>query len=191
MVRNAFVVFGKILLLSLVLHLALFYFKLGWFVIYLWLVGGFLALQITNWAWGNSSRKVGGILLVLGSYVLAIFLVWNGLFNWQADRIFTMVWADKGLENEWRESEIVLQFADYPQHSIGIYSNELAAYLKSNGATAVQVTFEVTSDLGCMRGFHQKQIGALSTWKSAGGYAEVIGKSAEPSPWGSRPWWCP
>jgi hypothetical protein len=102
-----------------------------------------------------------------------------------------MVWNVKGLENESKESEIVLQFVDYPQHQIGIYSNELAAYLKSTGTTDVQVTLEVTSDLGCMRGFHQKKIGSLLKWKSLGGYARVIGETAEPSPFGSRRWWCP
>lgn len=191
MVKNAVVVFGKILLLSIVLHLAIFYFKLGWFVIYIWLVGGFLALQITKWAWGNSSRKFVGIILVLGSYALSNFFVWNGLFNWTSERVFNMVWHDKGLQNEGKEAEIVLAFAEYPQHQIGIYSNELAAYLKSNRTTDVQVTFEVTSDLGCMKGFDEKKIGALSKWKSAGGYTQVIGETAEPSPWGLRRWWCP
>jgi hypothetical protein len=191
MVKKALIILGKILLLSIVLHLAIFYFTLGWFVIYIWLVGAFWALQITKQAWRNSPRRFVGIILVLGSYVLSIFLVWNGLFNWTSERTFNMVWNDKGLENEWKESEIVLQFADYPQHHIGIYSNELAAYLKNNGTADVQVTFEVTSDLGCMRGFDEKKIGALSKWKSTGGYAEVIGETAEPSPWGSRRWWCP
>lgn len=131
------------------------------------------------------------MMLVLAGYALAIMLVWNGFFNWQSERTFTMIWYDNGLNNEWQESEIVLQFVDYPQHQIGIYSNELAAYLKTNNLQEVPVSFKVTSDLGCMRGFHQEEIGSLSNWKSAGGYSQVLSKTTEPSPWGARHWWCP
>jgi len=191
MIKKVSIVIGKILLLSIVLHLAIFYFRLGWFVIYIWLVGAFLALQITEQTWSNSSHKIVGIILVLAGYALSVVLVWNGLFNWESERTFNMIWYDKGLGNEWKESEIVLQFVDYPQHQIGIYLNELAAYLKSNDVQDVRVRFEVTSDLGCMRGFHQEEIGSLSKWKSAGGYAAVIGETTGPSPWGPRRWWCP
>lgn len=44
------------------------------------------------------------------------------------------------------------------------------------------VRFNVTSDLGCMRGFHQEEIGSLSEWKSAGGYAAVMDETTGASP---------
>ena len=191
MIKKVPIVIGKILLLTLVLHLAIFYFRLEWFVIPIWLAGAFLALWLTKQTWRYAAHKMVGLLLVLAAYALSVGLVWNGFFNWEAARTFNMVWSDKGLDNEGSESEIVLQFVDYPQHQIGIYSNELAAYLKSTDVQEVQVRFEVTSDLGCMSGFHQEQIGALSTWQSAGGYAAVIGETTEPSPWWPRRWWCP
>lgn len=191
MIKKISIGIGKILLLNIVLQLAIFYFRLGWFVIPIWLVGAFLALWLTKQTWNDSAHKRLGMILVLAGYGLSVVLVWNSFFNGQAERTFNMVWSDKGLGNEWQESEIVLQFVDYPQHQIGIYSNELAAYLKSNDVQEVQVRFGVTSDFGCVRGFHEERIGALSKWKSAGGYAAVMGQTPAPSPWGPRRWWCP
>lgn len=191
MIKKISLDIGKILLLTIVLHLAIFYFRLGWFILPLWLVGAFLVLWLTKQTWQDSSHNMVGMILVLAGYGLSVVLVWNSFFNWQAERTFNMSWSDKGLGNESQESEIVLQFVDYPQHQIGIYSNELAAYLKSNAVSEVQVRFNVTSDLGCLRGFHQEEIGALSEYQTAGGYVAVMGETPAPSPWGPRRWWCP
>ena len=132
MIKKVSIDIGKILLLSIGLQLAIFYFRLGWFVVPLWLAGAFLALWLTKQTWRHSTHNMVGLILVLAGYALSVGLVWHSFFNWEAERTFNMVWSDKGLDNESQESEIVLQFVDYPQHQIGIYSNELAAYLKSN-----------------------------------------------------------
>ena len=94
-----------------------------------------------------------------------------------------MDWVDKGSQNQFKESEIELRFVDYPQGSIGIFSNELFNYLRAYRKKYVNVEFEVTSDFGCIRGFHETRIGDIKGWKSPWGYSGA-------APW-SDPWWCP
>ena len=81
-----------------------------------------------------------------------------------------------------KQSEIVLTFVDFPGHYIGEYSDELAAHLRDKAGLAVKVVFEVTSDYGKVRGFHETEIGGLSDWESEWGYAGSTG-SPKRSPW--------
>ena len=87
-------------------------------------------------------------------------------------REYMMTWEIKpGPTNGMKQSEIVLSFVDFPGHCIGEYSNELAAYLREKGEQPVKVVFEVTSDYGKVRGFHETEIAGLHQWESEWGYA--------------------
>lgn len=78
-----------------------------------------------------------------------------------------MTWEIKpSPSNGTKQSEIVLSFADFPGHYIGEYSDELAAHLRDKGAQPVKVVFEVTSDYGKVRGFHETEIAGLHDWES-------------------------
>jgi hypothetical protein len=98
-------------------------------------------------------------------------------------REYMMTWEIKaGSTNGMKQSEIVLSFVDFPGHYIGEYSNELAAYLRDKGEQPVKVVFEVTSDFGKVRGFHEIEIAGLHEWESEWGYAGSTG-SPRKSPW--------
>jgi hypothetical protein len=67
-------------------------------------------------------------------------------------------------------SHVILTFRDYPGYHLGIYSDEVADYLKRLSTNEVPVEFEVTYDYGKIRGFNEKRIGDLTSWRSGFGY---------------------
>lgn len=178
----------KIVILALLTHAAIFIFKLGWFVIIVWALGGIISVVITKSEWNVVGRmKLISPILIAALYLFVIYSSWNLFTDRKHRQTFSMSWNDKGNVNQYNESEVVLHFQDFPEQYIGIFSNDVANYLKNHTYNNLLVTFEVTSDFGCMRGFHEVQIGDLHHWKSAWGYGSIT-ESA--SPWGKSNWWC-
>lgn len=98
-------------------------------------------------------------------------------------REYMMTWEIKeGSTNGMKQSEIVFSFVDFPGYYIGEYSNKLASHLIDKGEQPVKVVFEVTSDYGKVRGFHETEIAGLHEWESEWGYAGLSGSSTK-SPW--------
>ena len=64
----------------------------------------------------------------------------------------SMTWTDKGPDDWFKESEIVLRYVDFPQNSEGMYSDELAIYLRSIDKDTVNVKVEVFTQFWCLRG---------------------------------------
>lgn len=181
---------AKVLSVSLALHLAIFYFRLGWFLLIIWGTGFFLAVFITRSFWTTMRPALVGVALVGMAYVMSVVLVWNIFLDRKSQRTYDMTWEDRGEDNQFKESEIVLTFSDYPGHHVGIYSQEVSSYLRTLSAESVPVTFVVTKDFGCIRGFHESKIGELTAWKSRWGYAGGNGADPAQNPWPS-PFWCP
>ena len=129
-----------------------------------------------------------GTLVLLSSLLFTVlftfFLTAFGPFVDQTEiREYQMTWEIKPApSNGMKEAEIVLSFVEHPGHFIGEYSDSLAAHLREKGDREVKVVFEVTSDYGKVRGFHEIEIGGLRDWNSEWGYA---GSSGSPS---SSPW---
>ena len=71
---------------------------------------------------------------------------------------------------------VVLTFRDYPASYVGIYSNELADYLRTLPEENVPVRFDVIYDYGSVRGFSERQIGELKAWKSDFAYFGTTGR---------------
>ena len=184
----------KLFVLAFLLHLAIFYFRLAWFVPLIWLAGLFFAFFITK-DYLVEHRKIAAIPVILFGYAFSIVIVWNVFFDQKSHETFQMTWGEKGSSNQYSQSEVVLRFSNYPDHSVGIFSDDLRNYLnsysKKEGQVEVQVTFEVTSDFWCMRGFHEERIGELEHWKSADGSfaSRAEGATMGPYPWPER-WWC-
>ena len=78
---------------------------------------------------------------------------------------------------------IILRFADYPNHAIGICSRDLAQYLESLPTNKIAVTFELWYDVRRMRGFREVKIGNLTKWDDEWSHYQIVGES-KPSPWG-------
>ena len=91
-------------------------------------------------------------------------------------KTFDMIWTYGESAKEWPDAKnIILTFADYPTHKLGIYSPDLGNYLESLKSDHVKVVFEYTYDtsLGKMVGYHAIQIGELKGWRDYSGYGGV------------------
>lgn len=98
-------------------------------------------------------------------------------------RLVQMHWEIKpGLQEGFKEPEVVLHFQDYPGCYVGEHSRELAEHLRAGSAALIQVEMEITYDYGKPRGFRMTQIDGLRGWKSEWGYSASSG-SPERVPW--------
>ena len=73
-------------------------------------------------------------------------------------------------------AHVVLTFRDYPASYVGIYSNELADYLRTLPEETVPVKFDVIYDYGFVRGLSERQIGDLKAWQSDFAYFGTTGR---------------
>jgi hypothetical protein len=81
-----------------------------------------------------------------------------------------MTWSIKPTpSNGMKESEVVLRFVDFPQYTVGEYSNELANHFRGK----ITAKFQVTYDYLKVRGYNVREIAGLSGWKSEWGYDKV------------------
>lgn len=119
--------------------------------------------------------------------------------------VHEMTWRYGEPAKEWPSAKhVILTFGEYPDHSIGIYSSDLGAYLESLPSVRVRVVFEVSPVLGGMHGadwinpmkilnlvigrlrgniwYHEVRIGNLTRWCSDFSYGGHEGNYA-PSPW--------
>ncbi len=100
-------------------------------------------------------------------------------------RVFKMNWKYGDPSPEWPDAKhIILSFVKYPNHVVGIYSNDLGKYLESLKAGEIEVKFEVTTDKlsGQMMSYHVAEIGRAESWQSYNSYGGTAGE-AKPSPW--------
>ena len=180
---------AKTTLVVVALDVAIFYLRLGWFLALIWPLGAVLALAVSWRDVRASTSRALAVAIVLLAYAAISIGLWQAGTNRKSVREFDMTWQDKGDRNAFREAEVALEFERFPGNRVVIYSNQLRDYLKQATARPLRVTFEVTDDVGCMRGFHPTRIGDLATWRDAGGYTGATGSPV--SPWGKDPWWCP
>lgn len=124
-------------------------------------------------------------------WILTVVLVLS-LGWWLAFSLFTGVTREMAFDMEWSyglpdrgyiaRHHIVLRFKSHPDHFVGMFSDDLGAYLETLPSRDVRVVFEVTTDFGRTRGFHQTQIGDRRSWSHVGGYAGSKA-GATSSPW--------
>jgi hypothetical protein len=189
MLRHLTVALLRITLLVLGLLLLVFYLKLGFFLVPLVIRGAGLAVLATRARWRAARCRPLSIGTVLATYAGITWLAWEVLVDQKAERVVPMRWETRGSTNDYGATEVVLHFVDFPGHLVGDYSDDLAAYLAARQENPVEVTFEVTRDLGwCTRSHRLARVGDLTSWRSAWGYSGSRGDG--PSPW-RRPWWCP
>ena len=115
------------------------------------------------------------------------FFLFGPFIDVKTEKTFEMNWSLGEPAKEYPgESHVILTFTKYPNHFTGYYSAELANYLKSTGKKTVDVTFEVTSDYGKMRGYHEIRFGNLVLKKAPANSYGGHGDSYFPSPWRER-----
>jgi hypothetical protein len=180
----------KAAMVAVTAYVSMSVFRLGYFIPIVVIAGAGAAWVVTR----NERRATlnGTVVsaVTLLSYLLATIVLFWGLTGQVSYRTLAVTWHDRGRENHTAESEIFLEFSDFPGHGVGIYSNALRDHLNAVGSRETTVDFEVTSDNWCLRGFHEVGIGSLrdlSMLRRAGGYSRGgDGKS----PWESSYWWC-
>ena len=183
---------GKTALVVVGLVLAVFYLRLGWFLVLIWPLGALVALA-ASWRDIRASRsRALAVSLVLVAYAVILAGLWKAGFDRKHQREFDMTWQDQGDRNASRggEAEVKLEFERYPGNHVVIYSNQLRDHLRQVTERPLRATFEVTDDLGCIRGSHAVRVGGLAAWRSADAYGHTGATGYPESPWGKDPWWC-
>jgi hypothetical protein len=158
-------------------------FLLAWgvdFRPFLFLIGLPLVALIAcsiRWFAPRPVRWIAALLSVLSIYSAVFWFVFYGPFvGVEQNMTFPMTWrmGEPGYQAS-KQAHVLLQFRDYPDHHVGIFSDDVAHYLRGLGSDVVDVTFEVTTDWGRTRGFREVRIGNLTSWRSEGEYAGCIG----------------
>lgn len=180
----------KATMVGVTAYVSVFVFRLGWFIPLVVIAGAVAAWVVTGSERRASVNRIVVGVVALLSYLLTTMALFWALTDQVSYRTLAVTWHDQGKANHTAESEIFLEFSDFPGHGVGMYSNALRDYLAAGGARTTTVEFEVTSDNWCLRGFHEVRIGSLtdlSKLPRADGYARGgDGKS----PWESSHWWC-
>lgn len=137
----------------------------------------------------TSILKLFLIAPVIFTVAFVLFLTRVGPFVGQeSTREHMMTWTiTPAPANRDLEPEVVLTFDEYPNHSVGIFSDDLAEHLETHSEEGVKVVFVVTSDYGKVRGFDTVEIGGLTDWVSPNGYYSVSGGGNDVSD-SSSPW---
>ena len=123
------------------------------------LLPGFIAGGIKLSRPGIRFWKTYSVTLV-GCVAVFFFIFFGPFVDVKRNKTFEMNWELGEPVKEYPgDTHVILTFTRYPNHFTGYYSSELADYLKSKGKKTVDVTFEVTSDFGKMRGYREVRFG--------------------------------
>lgn len=182
-------ILAKTAVFVVVLQLALFYLRLGWFWTPVWAAGGVVAVLLAFPEIRAFRPSFVAAAFALAAYLGSFAALDALLFEQRREVTFAMTWQDRGTNNAHGQPEVVLDFVRFPGNAVGIYSSEVRDYLAASGSDTVPVTFRVTRDLGCLRGFSERRIGTLERWRSAFSYSRRTGDA--PAAPGPDPWWCP
>ncbi len=160
-------------------------FRLGYFLPIVQILGGFVAALIVV---AKTPRRLA-ISAAVASYTVITLVLYLGLTNQVTNRTFDMTWRESGSTNPSGQTGLRLEFAEFPGNYVIVYGSALRQHLDQRGLNRVPVEFEVTSDLWCVRGYHEVRIDGRTPrevhWTGGGS-----GSDGSLSPWGSRHWWC-
>ena len=131
--------------------------------------------------------RAAALGLIVALWLGVWLSVWFLAFGRTSREMLEMSWSESGTNAQFHEAEVLLESDQHNDWAIGFVSDELQQYLSKLRQRRVNVTFEITRDLGCARAFRGIQIGALTTWRSARSYARY-GLTAS-DPW-KNPAWC-
>ena len=188
--KQVLIVVVKVSFVVPLLYAAIFYLRLGLVLPIVWAAGLGLTILITKPEWNRLRHRYLALAGVSVLYLASVSAVWRTFVGRQTEQAFWMTWVNKGDQNDYRAPHIVLEFVDFPEHHVGIFSSDLANRLQRLARDRVQVKFEMTSSFGCFVGFRETEIGGLTRWNSAFEYTGAGGQY-DPSPWWTNPWWCP
>lgn len=161
------------------MFLAIIYLKLGYFVIFLHLLGALTAVLLTRKQRAGYS-PVRSSLVAIVAYCAATALVWGAAIQ-NRDEARKLKWEVLEPSRETGpEVRLHLGGGDY----LYVHSSELADYLRSQHNETIAVSLPVSRTLGC---FQSVGIPRIEGWGIVplAGYASV-----RPGAWEDH-WWCP
>ena len=195
--NSIFIITLKLFGINILLLAITVYFRLGYQIPIILIVGLVLTMLLTKSDQANLNRQYVAPLFVTVSYLLIFWLTWLIFIAYEIPRTYTqrthaMTWENKGKKNHTGESEVVFQFVDHPGNYHGVYSNNIAKYLEDLLTPRIDLKFEISRDFGCWNGYRVVQIGGLSQVVSRDGYARDEGVPKQ-SPWDEfyEKWWFP
>jgi hypothetical protein len=117
--------------------------------------------------------------IVIVSWLATLLAMQLLLFDQRRQETLPMVVRESGLES-------LLEFSDHSGITIGVISRELPAILSQRRQSRVDVVFEITRDIGCVRSFRVIRIADLLDEPEVS-RVEYAPMAEEPWP---NPHWC-
>jgi hypothetical protein len=181
---------------ALAFFLAMFVFRLGYFVVLVIPAGALCAaiLALVRPARGTLARVVAAVAAIV-SYSATTAALYVTTVGQETSRTYVATWRPGSGERSEKDILAVLEFLEAPGFQLRTTSTEMRDYLVSTGTNQVEVEIVLTSDLWCVRGFHVARVGDRTrdlnfgaSWSSLG---SLNRKSPHlVSPWDPEPSWC-
>jgi hypothetical protein len=114
----------------------------------------------------KAERRWSSLAFVVTAYALSLVATWQACFDHVSDEVYLMIWEAREHDKPFimrdlpisedllkiiaspvSVPEVVLLFVDFPGQGFGIYSSDLAKYLR-DATSPVLVSMKVTYDLG-------------------------------------------
>jgi len=122
---------------SAALVAAIFIFKLGWFTHIIIGLGVISMWFLIHFRWSKRTKTLGLMkpliyIIFFGIFIITQITIWKGFIGIEKNTTFEMAWSYAEISPSWPDSKhIILKVVKYPNHQIGIYSNNLGDYLES------------------------------------------------------------
>jgi hypothetical protein len=166
-----------------------FVLRLGYFVVFVALVGAALVVLLTRGKGRPAGAQLRDVGLGLLGYTLAMAASYGGLSGRTTLQTFAMTWR-ASVPDSTGQALVVLEFARFPGNTLSFRSSRLAEELRRSGGPQVDVTLEVTRDVGCVRGFSVKRIARVTDELVLQTLGSSSSEGGAASPWGRAAWWC-
>ena len=189
--KNIILIISEPIILGFLTVYSIYVLRLGYFIPIVFGIAFIIACSLAYFRWLPKIdrlrlNKLVSLAILVGIYISSVVGTWKLCVDVQRMVTFPMTWTFEEPSQEWPKSKhIVLRFKDFPNHKVGIYSQDLGKYLDSQETKYVDVTFRTKWDFGQFRSYYQIKIGDLENWQSDWGYGGCDGEY-EPSPWTSN-----
>lgn len=145
-----------------------------------------VGVSTTYFSRGRPSRAAS-IIVAVGSFALTAFALNAPLANDRTRQVHKAVWRE-GAPPELRESEVILDFVDFPGFAVHIYSTDLRNHLRTVKDNQVAVEYQATLEWKCPNRLYIERVAGYVV---LGDQLREVYSSETPSrtPWRPK-WWC-
>ncbi len=174
----------RVVAVAIVMFLAIFYLKLGYFIILLLPLGAPVAVVLTRKQRAAYPPIRSALVASLG-YCVATAVIWSAAIQ-RRDEMREVLWEVLQPHGR-REPEVRLHLGG--GHYVLSHSAELGSYLQSQSNRTVAVSLPVTRILGCLERVGPPRIEGWGVAPLGGYGVGGYGAGSGTGPW-EEPWWC-